>query len=105
MTCGIASRVNLLSASPPVDFKRVSKWLGHSAFTLTLDVYGDYINDDVFPTCRIGAACRGAIERGATRAPERLACSVVGFDRQMGGSRTSHSTVPASSLKKSVSNR
>ncbi|NVN51621.1 site-specific integrase [Mycolicibacterium hippocampi] len=39
--------VNLLSASPPVDFKRVSKWLGHSTFTLTLDVYGDYINEDV----------------------------------------------------------
>lgn len=39
--------VNLLSATPPVDFKRVSKWLGHSTFTLTLDVYGDYINADV----------------------------------------------------------
>lgn len=39
--------VNLLSASPPVDFKRVSNWLGHSTFTLTLDVYGDYINEDV----------------------------------------------------------
>ena len=39
--------VNLLSASPPVDFKRVSKWLGHSTFTLTLDVYGDYINEDI----------------------------------------------------------
>lgn len=39
--------VNLLSASPAVDFKRVSKWLGHSTFTLTLDVYGDYINEDV----------------------------------------------------------
>ena len=26
---------------------RVSKWLGHSTFTLTLDVYGDYINEDV----------------------------------------------------------
>jgi integrase len=39
--------VNLLSATPPVDFKRASKWLGHSTFTLTLDVYGDYINDDV----------------------------------------------------------
>jgi integrase len=22
---------------------QVSKWLGHSTFTLTLDVYGDYI--------------------------------------------------------------
>jgi integrase len=39
--------VNLLSASPAVDFKRVSKWLGHSTFTLTLDVYGDYINEDI----------------------------------------------------------
>jgi hypothetical protein len=24
-------------------FMQVSKWLGHSTFTLTLDVYGDYI--------------------------------------------------------------
>ena len=39
--------VNLLSANPPVDFKRVSKWLGHSTFTLTLDTYGDYINEDI----------------------------------------------------------
>lgn len=39
--------VNLLSASPAVDFKRVSKWLGHSTFTLTLDIYGDYINEDI----------------------------------------------------------
>jgi integrase len=39
--------VNLLSATPAVDFKRVSKWLGHSTFTLTLDVYGDYINEDI----------------------------------------------------------
>ena len=23
------------------------KWLGHSTFTLTLDTYGDYINEDV----------------------------------------------------------
>ena len=23
---------------------QVSKWLGHSTFTLTLDVYGDYIS-------------------------------------------------------------
>jgi len=30
-----------------VDFKRVSKWLGHSTFTLTLDTYGDYINEDI----------------------------------------------------------
>jgi hypothetical protein len=24
---------------------QVSKWLGHSTFTLTLDTYGDYIPD------------------------------------------------------------
>ncbi|MUM08441.1 hypothetical protein B5P44_27085 [Mycobacterium sp. CBMA 213] len=39
--------VNLLGANPPIDFKRVSKWLGNSTFTLTLDVYGDHVNDDV----------------------------------------------------------
>ena len=39
--------VNLLSATPPVDFKWVSIWLGHNTFSLTLDVYGDYINEDV----------------------------------------------------------
>lgn len=26
-----------------VHFMQVSKWLGHSTFTLTLDTYGDYI--------------------------------------------------------------
>lgn len=25
---------------------QVSKWLGHSTFTLTLDVHGDYIPED-----------------------------------------------------------
>ena len=25
---------------------QVSKWLGHSSFTLTLDVYGDYIPEE-----------------------------------------------------------
>jgi hypothetical protein len=33
--------------SAGVHFMQVSKWLGHSTFTLTLDVYGDYINQDV----------------------------------------------------------
>ena len=27
-------------------FMQVSKWLGHSTFTLTLDVYGDYIPEE-----------------------------------------------------------
>lgn len=33
----------VLQLSNGVHFMRVSKWLGHSTFTLTLDVYGDYI--------------------------------------------------------------
>ena len=32
-----------LQLSAGVHFMQVSKWLGHSTFTLTLDVYGDYI--------------------------------------------------------------
>jgi integrase len=32
-----------LQLSSGVHFMQVSKWLGHSSFTLTLDVYGDYI--------------------------------------------------------------
>jgi len=38
---GTRSRCYKLSAG--VHFMQVSKWLGHSTFTLTLDVYGDYI--------------------------------------------------------------
>jgi integrase len=33
----------VLQLSAGVHFMQVSKWLGHSTFTLTLDVYGDYI--------------------------------------------------------------
>ena len=32
-----------MQLSAGVHFMQVSKWLGHSTFTLTLDVYGDYI--------------------------------------------------------------
>jgi integrase len=32
-----------LQLSSGVHFMQVSKWLRHSTFTLTLDVYGDYI--------------------------------------------------------------
>jgi integrase len=32
-----------LQLSAGVHSMLVSKWLGHSSFTLTLDVYGDYI--------------------------------------------------------------
>lgn len=37
--------------SAGVHFMQVSKWLGHSTFTLTLDVYGDWI-----PTADWGVA-------------------------------------------------
>ena len=33
----------VLQLSAGVHFMQVSKWLGHSSFTLTLDVYGDYV--------------------------------------------------------------
>ena len=36
-----------MQLSAGVHLMQVSKWLGHSTFSLTLDVYGDYINDDV----------------------------------------------------------
>jgi hypothetical protein len=35
----------VLQLSSGVHFMQVSKWLGDSTFTLTLDVYGDYIED------------------------------------------------------------
>jgi integrase len=35
-----------LQLSSGVYFMQVSKWLGHSTFTLTLDVYGDYIPEE-----------------------------------------------------------
>jgi integrase len=35
-----------LQLSSGVHFMQVSKWLGHSTFTLTLDVYGDYIPEE-----------------------------------------------------------
>jgi integrase len=33
----------ILQLSAGVHFMQVSKWLGHSSFTLTLDTYGDWI--------------------------------------------------------------
>jgi integrase len=34
----------VMSLSNGEHYMQVSKWLGHSTFTLTLDVYGDYIS-------------------------------------------------------------
>lgn len=36
----------MLQLSVGVHFMHVSKWLGHSTFTLTLDVYGDYVPEE-----------------------------------------------------------
>lgn len=36
----------VLQLSAGVHFMQVSKWLGHSTFTLTLNVYGDYIPEE-----------------------------------------------------------
>ena len=36
----------VLQLAAGVHFMQVSKWLGHSTFTLTLDVYGDYISEE-----------------------------------------------------------
>jgi hypothetical protein len=35
-----------LQLSAGVHFMQMSKWLGHSTFTLTLDVYGDYVPEE-----------------------------------------------------------
>ena len=35
-----------LALSAGEHYMQVSKWLGHSTFTLTLDIYGDYIRED-----------------------------------------------------------
>ena len=40
------STFTTLQLSSGVHFIQVSKWLGHSTFTLTLDVYGDWIQED-----------------------------------------------------------
>jgi integrase len=36
----------VLQLSAGTHFMQVSKWLGHSTFTLTLDTYGDYIPEE-----------------------------------------------------------
>jgi hypothetical protein len=45
MNSGTRFAVQLLSLG--TDFIPVSKWLGQSTFTLTLDVYGDFIPEQV----------------------------------------------------------
>ncbi|HME78731.1 MAG TPA: hypothetical protein VKI00_24685 [Mycobacterium sp.] len=52
-------------------FKQVSKWLGHSTFTLTVGVYGDYIPEEE------GGALNILPEPPATAKPAEAASNVV----------------------------
>ena len=65
--------------SSGVHFMQVSKWLGHSTFTLTLDVYGDYIPKDD------GGAVNPLPEPTAPAKQAKLPSNVVSlFSRQSG---------------------
>jgi len=45
-----------LALSAGEHYMQVSKWLGHSTFTLTLDVYGDYISSAYISSAEGGKA-------------------------------------------------
>jgi integrase len=61
----------VLQLSAGVRFMRVSKWLGHSIFTLTLDVYGDDIPEED------GGALNKLPEPPAPAQPTALPANVV----------------------------
>jgi integrase len=60
-----------LQLSAGVHFMQVSKWLGHSTFRLTLDVYGDYIPE------QDGGAANNLPEPPAPPKPASAASNVV----------------------------
>lgn len=60
-----------LQLSAGVHFMQVSKWLGHSTFTLTLDVYGDRIPE------QDGGAANTLPEPPAPAKPADLPTNVV----------------------------
>jgi integrase len=60
-----------LQLSAGVHFMQVSKWLGHSTFTLTLDVYGDRIPE------QDGGAANTLPEPTAPATPTEAATNVV----------------------------
>ncbi|WP_459956087.1 tyrosine-type recombinase/integrase [Mycobacterium avium] len=63
--------------SSGVHFMQVSKWLGHSTYTLTLDVYGDFIPEDD------GGAVNPLPEPTAPAKPAEPASNVISlFGRQ-----------------------
>lgn len=61
----------VLQLSAGTHFMQVSKWLGHSTFTLTLDTYGDYIPE------QDGGALNTLPEPPAPVRPEETADNVV----------------------------
>jgi integrase len=68
-----------LQLSAGVHSMQVSKWLGHSSFTLTLDVYGDYIPEPD------GGAANNLPEPTAPAKRAETASNVVSlFGRQLG---------------------
>ena len=60
-----------LQLSAEVHLMQVSKWLGHSTFTLTLDVYGDWIPE------QDGGAANTLPEPTAPATPADLPSNVV----------------------------
>lgn len=60
-----------LQLSAGVHFMQVSQWLGHSTYTLTLDVYGDYIPEED------GGAVNNLPEPTAPAKPADLPSNVV----------------------------
>jgi integrase len=68
-----------LQLSSGVHFMQVSKWLGHSTFTLTLDVYGDYIPEQG------GGALNALLEPPVPMLPDRAVDNVVPLRRPVGG--------------------
>jgi integrase len=72
-----------MQLSAGVHFMQVSKWLGHSTFTLTLDVYGDYI-----PETDGGAANTPPEPPAPTKPAEAVAGTVVKLFGRQSVSRT-----------------
>lgn len=79
-----------LALSAGEHYMQVSKWLGHKTLTLTLDTYGDYINQPRRSRARRfgspGCACqRNRRQRGiAQRAPQRLEVTYEDFTCRTG---------------------
>ncbi|WP_370499879.1 tyrosine-type recombinase/integrase [Mycolicibacterium sp. jd] len=67
----------VLQLSAGTHFMQVSKWLGHSTYTLTLDVYGDYIPEED------GGAANNLPEPPAPARPAGTATNVVPMRREV----------------------